>query len=83
MQVRAVAFDADGDTADFARDRDAETIWCGEVTELEADLANAGTELIIEKSRPVGEIPLKRVPLGGTSAARPTDIRAPNQRTLR
>lgn len=83
MQMRAVAFDADGDTANRARDRDAETIWCGEVSELGADLAKAGAGLIIEKSRPVGEVPLKRVALKGTSDARATDIRTSNQRTLR
>jgi hypothetical protein len=83
MQLRAVVFDVDGDTADRARDRDAETIWCGEVSELGADLAKAGVGLVIEKSRPVGEVPLKRIALAGTSVAHSADIRAPNQRTQR
>lgn len=62
LQMRAIAFE-DGEAAmpDASRDRDAETIWCGEVGALRQQLARAGTTLDIVKARAVGEVPLKRV----------------------
>ncbi|WP_395450043.1 hypothetical protein ACHMW7_09685 [Aminobacter sp. UC22_36] len=83
MQMRAVAFTTDGGTADRARDRDAESIWCGEVSELRRDLSIVGTDLAIERSSPVGATPLKRVAIMGASETAVADVRAPQQRTLR
>jgi hypothetical protein len=75
MQMRPVAFEGEGLGPDPARDRDAETIWCGDVTSLQASLAKVGTGLQIEKSLPVGAVPLKRMRLTGSetimSAATP------------
>ncbi|SMF22282.1 hypothetical protein [Pseudogulbenkiania subflava] len=58
LQVRAVAFSADRDTA---RDRDVETIWCGEFSKLQEDLAVIGGGLDIERALLVGSTPLKVV----------------------
>lgn len=58
LQVRAVAL---GQDHDKQRDRDIETIWCGEFKELQSRLAAAGNSLSIELARGVGEVPLKVV----------------------
>lgn len=58
LQVRAVAFSADRDAA---RDRDVETIWCGEFSKLQADLTESGGRLDIERALPVGSAQLKIV----------------------
>jgi hypothetical protein len=46
---------------DLSRDRDAETLWCGDVTALKADLVQAGGDLVIEKVLAIGATPLKRI----------------------
>lgn len=84
MQMRPVAFDAGGVGPDPGRDRDAETIWCGDVSTLQDALASAGGGLVIERALPIGATPLKRIAIGrategGTAADAPT----PRTRTLR
>jgi len=59
MQMRTVAFRSAGTPADTARDQDAETIWCGELATLEAQLAAVGGGLVIERRLPVGATPVK------------------------
>jgi hypothetical protein len=71
LQMRAVAFDTRDGSPDSARDRDAETIWCGDVSTLQERLGKIGGALVIEKALPVGATPLKRITLE-------TDIRAAN-----
>jgi hypothetical protein len=61
MQMRAVAFTGGGIGPDPARDKDAETIWCGDVTALQTQLAVAGGGLVIEKALAIGATPLKRM----------------------
>lgn len=56
LQVRAIALSSDHDRA---RDRDIETIWCGEFQRLQALLKDKGSELLIERALSVGEVPLK------------------------
>ncbi|TYK57898.1 hypothetical protein [Pseudomonas synxantha] len=56
LQVRAVALSGDRDKT---RDRDIETIWCSEFQRLQARLKDRGSELLIERSLSVGEVPLK------------------------
>ncbi len=56
LQVRAVALAADRDRS---RDRDIETLWCGEFGRLQALLHGQGTELVVERALGVGEVPLK------------------------
>jgi hypothetical protein len=67
VQMRVVAFD--GETkADAARDRDAETLWCGDIAELESRFAKAGGGLEIERALPIGAVPVKRVAAPAGSA---------------
>ncbi|ROL67034.1 hypothetical protein BLX41_24715 [Pseudomonas protegens] len=63
LQVRAVALSAQRDTQ---RDKDIETLWCGEFQRLQALLAAQGDDLSIEKALAVGAVPLKEVQLDDT-----------------
>ena len=56
MQVRTVALTAAHDTS---RDKDVETIWCGDFTRLQAMLAEQGNDLVIERALGVGAVPVK------------------------
>ncbi|AIO30885.1 hypothetical protein DM39_6644 [Burkholderia cenocepacia] len=58
LQVRAVSLTAN---RDVARDKDVETLWCGEFGRLQALLAQHGDDLLIERAMGVGEVPLKVV----------------------
>nr|WP_294810177.1 hypothetical protein [uncultured Sphingomonas sp.] len=68
MQMRAVAFETGGRGPEPSRDRDAETIWCGDVTSLDESLSKVGGGLSIERALPIGATPLKRI-----AVERPTD----------
>jgi hypothetical protein len=61
LQVRAVGIGSSAETRDANRDRDMETIWCGEFVRLKALVAKAGGNVAIESVRPVGQFPLKIV----------------------
>jgi hypothetical protein len=61
LQVRAVAFGHSTETRDTSRDRDIETIWCGEFERLQSLIAKDGGSLAIEHARPIGQFPLKLV----------------------
>jgi hypothetical protein len=61
LQVRAVAFGNSTEPRDTSRDRDIETIWCGEFERLQSLMAKDGGSLAIEHARPVGQFPLKLV----------------------
>jgi len=61
MQMRVVAFTDGAAAADPAKDRDAETLWCGDVETLKRELAASGGDLVIEQARPVGATPVKRI----------------------
>jgi hypothetical protein len=61
LQVRAVAFGKSTETRDTSRDRDIETIWCGEFERLQSLMAKDGGSLAVEQARPVGQFPLKLV----------------------
>lgn len=58
LQVRAVSLVA---SRDVARDKDVETLWCGEFAQLQTLLAQHGDDLLIERAMGVGEVPLKVV----------------------
>ncbi|WMY10915.1 hypothetical protein [Paraburkholderia phenoliruptrix] len=58
LQVRAVALSANRDSA---RDKDVETLWCGDFGRLQEFLAAEGDSLLIERATGVGEVPLKVV----------------------
>lgn len=61
LQVRAVAFGNSTETRDTSRDRDIETIWCGEFERLQSLIAKDGSRLSLESARPIGQFPLKVV----------------------
>ncbi|WP_175747980.1 hypothetical protein [Burkholderia pyrrocinia] len=73
LQVRAVSLVAN---RDVARDKDVETLWCGEFGRLQALLAQHGDDLVIERAMGVGEVPLKVVAdmddMSGTEAVKRT-----------
>ena len=50
-----------GETRDPGRDRDMETLWCGEFERLQSLVAKSGGNLSIESARPVGQYPQKVV----------------------
>lgn len=61
VQMRTVAFRSASAPTEVARDRDAETIFCGDVTKLQTLFAEAGGEIVIERALPVGAAPLRVV----------------------
>lgn len=61
LQVRAVAFGNSTETRDTSRDRDIETIWCGEFERLQSLIAKDGGRLSLESAHPIGQFPLKVV----------------------
>jgi hypothetical protein len=65
LQVRSVALT---NNRDISRDKDVETIWCGEFTKLQELLAEHGDNLIIERSLGVGTVPLKVVTDGAVDS---------------
>ncbi len=69
MQMRPVAFTVAGAGPDPVSDRDAETLWCGDVGVLQERLARAGSGLHIERSHPIGAVPLKRIEDGERRAS--------------
>jgi hypothetical protein len=58
MQIRAVAF---SENRDINRDKDIETIWCGEFSRLQQLIDQAGGNLSIERALSIGQIPLKYI----------------------
>ena len=56
VQLRPVALTSNHDKS---RDRDIETLFCGEVKDLQTHMAKQGLELSIAQARAVGEVPVK------------------------
>ena len=83
MQMRPVAFEAGGDGPDLSRDRDAETIWCGDVSALQHSLGDEGGGLVIERALPIGATPLKRIAIGAVVTTGAAEVPLPRERTLR
>ena len=83
FQMKPVAFARADGGPDAARDRDAEVIWCGDVSELERRLSTSGGGLVIEKSLPVGAVPLKRIAVASASAEAMQDAPLRKERQLR
>ena len=69
MQMRPVAFDAGGVGPNPSRDRDAETIWCGDLSALQESLGDASGGLVIERALPIGTTPLKRIAVAARETA--------------
>ena len=81
IQMRPVAFGVGPAEPDPARDVDAETIWCGDVSSLARILAENGDSLAIERSLAVGAVPLKRYPLPADGADRTADLPVRRERS--
>jgi len=58
LQVRAVAFSGD---RDLNRDRDVETLWCGDFEKLRKLVSGKGNSIVIERALAIGASPLKVV----------------------
>lgn len=82
FQMRPVAFEAPGQSADASRDRDAETIWCSQVTALSKSLADGGDGLEIVRALPIGATPLKRVSAPDQGVAEEAAANAVRERSL-
>lgn len=61
VQMRTVAIRNANIPVDAAGDRDAETIFCGDVAKLKAQFAEAGGEIVIERASSIGATPLRIV----------------------
>lgn len=83
LQMKPVAFEANGCGPDPSKDRDAETIWCGDVRNLEKRLAELGDALQIERSLPIGAVPLKRVVTSDNLTANEADVPVIRQKSLK
>ncbi|PAL20639.1 hypothetical protein [Sphingopyxis sp. GW247-27LB] len=81
IQMRAVAFEANGVGPDRGRDRDAETLWCGDISRLRERLTEAGDEFAIERALEIGATPLKRVAIAGDYGPAGTSLPVPGKRT--
>ncbi len=58
LQLRPVRFAEPGTTGDASRDRDIETIWCGDFDRLRESLAKLDADVAVEKAMPIGATPV-------------------------
>jgi hypothetical protein len=79
VQMRTVAFRGAGAPSEVVRDRDAETIFCGDVTKLQTLFAETGGEVVIERALPVGAAPLRVVTVASDDTNEVTRERAPDK----
>ena len=61
VQMRTVAIRDAGSAIDSAGDRDAETLFCSDVSRLQKKFGEEGGEVLIERALPIGASPLKIV----------------------
>lgn len=76
LQVRAIAFVTTGAVRDPRRDRDIETIWCGEFEKLQSLVGETGGVIAVEKAIPIGVAPLKTIEAIPSSIVE-TDVEMP------
>ena len=79
LQVRAVAFGNSTQTRDTSRDRDIETIWCGEFARLQSLVAKDGGHFSLESAHPIGQFPLKLVEEERSASGVDADVETPAQ----
>ena len=82
LQVRLVGAQNPVQPRGAARDRDQETTWCSEFSELRKLIAKAGGELQIERALEVGAQAVKTVPFADVIAATEVDHQRPLERRL-
>ena len=61
VQMRTVAFRSSDSPIDVGRDRDAETVFCNDVSRLQKKFGKEGGEVLIERALAIGATPLKTV----------------------
>lgn len=80
LQVRLVGAAEPQAARGPARDRDQETIFCGELEKLKELFAAQGGELVVEKALAAGAVPVKTVPF---PEAERREVEEPRARSLR
>ena len=78
LQVRVVR--AEGVAADAQRDKDAETIWCGEFERLRGMVGLKGNEIVIERAVAPGETSVKAVAFERATDERERAVDKPKSR---
>lgn len=83
MQVRLVgaASPASPRTAD--RDRDQETVWCGDVDRLRAFIGSTGANFVVDRALGVGAEPVKSVAFDAPKPAEYADVAQPRAQTIK
>lgn len=61
LQIRLVGAERPATHRDTRRDRDMETIWCTEFSQLQQMLATSGTEMTVERAIEAGVQPVKSI----------------------
>jgi hypothetical protein len=79
MQMRTVAIRSPNTPADAMRDKDAETIFCGDVAKLQGQLAATGGGIVIERAMPIGATPLRVVTDTSSSSDEDMQERIPDR----
>ncbi|MFC7665249.1 hypothetical protein ACFQWF_24910 [Methylorubrum suomiense] len=64
------------------RDKDQETIWCGQFDQLRSVLADRGGHVEIERALPAGEQAVKTISLPSESPSAEVKITRPQTRVL-
>jgi hypothetical protein len=63
VQMRTVAFRKPDSNGDKSSDRAAEIAFCSDVSKLQHEFAEEGSQIVIERALEIGATPLKTVPL--------------------
>ena len=79
LQLRPVRFAPAGSTGDASKDRDIETIWCGDFDKLRDGLGKLDADMAIERALPVGATPVMVVEQADATDARRTSTPAPRR----
>ncbi|MGU3327131.1 hypothetical protein ACLBXB_09360 [Methylobacterium mesophilicum] len=82
MQARLVGSDRPSSPRNAKRDKDQETIWCGQFDQLRSVLANHGGQVEIERALPPGEQAVKTIKLTSASLSAEVKITKAQTRAL-
>jgi hypothetical protein len=82
MQARLVGSDQPSSPRNAMRDKDQETIWCGQFDQLRSVLADRGGHVEIERALPAGEQAVKTISLPSASPSAEAEITRLQTRAL-
>jgi hypothetical protein len=82
MQARLVGSDCPANPRNAMRDKDQETIWCGQFDHLRSALADHGGHVEIERALPAGEQAVKTISLPSASPSAEVRITRPQTRAF-